>query len=448
MACTAKRSGSSLRRCCALLGGILWGTMGSLCAQNVALVEDWSSVEEEVFAEYPSEEESDELAYVVSRRTGGVPRLELPKFITGECRCGRTPKHRACKVPTQPDSKVYEGGWEVEGERRLVKKSRRAQNGLEGVERQVEVMKEPLREIPEEFYKPYDPADYRISVGDVLEVSIFGHHDTWVTNIPVAPDGKVYYHFTGGVDAEGRTLDEVKKELEVKVKDLFTTPIVSIIPRSVTSAKFVILGKVKGPGEYPILSSMTIRQAIGEAGGFAEGGYRGTSIRVDSLENSFVIRDGQRLPIDFERLMNSEDVTDDIYIRPGDYIYIASALYDEVYRIGEVREQREIAFKDGLTLVGAVTGYSGVGGGYTEEANLNRVVVVRGALEDPTVLQFDLEAILEGRANDVYLAPGDIVYIPPKGKQALRELMKHAILTFARSFGGRAGYHYGLKWMD
>ena len=32
------------------------------------------------------------------------------------------------------------------------------------------------------------------------------------------------------------------------------------------------------------------------------------------------------LPIDFEQLMNSGDEDQDIYIRPGDYIHIASNL--------------------------------------------------------------------------------------------------------------------------
>jgi polysaccharide export outer membrane protein len=196
---------------------------------------------------------------------------------------------------------------------------------------------------------------------------------------------------------------------------------------------------VKGPGEYPINSSITIRQAIGEAGGFAEGGYRGTSIFIASLKNSFIVRDGRKLPIDFDALMNKNDPPLDVFVRPGDYIYIASNLYEEVYRLGEVTEQRAVTYRDGMTLVGCITGYSGVSGGYTEDANIRKVVLVRGSLESPDASIINLEDILEGRRNDIYLVPGDIVYVPRKGKQWAHELVKHAILTFVRSFTGNAG---------
>lgn len=298
-------------------------------------------------------------------------------------------------------------------------------------------------EMTRDFFEPYDTGKYRVSIGDVLEISIFGHTDTINREVPVAPDGKLYYYFTEGISAEGKSIQEIEHDIESRLGHLFNTPEVSIIPRRVVSSKYTILGKVKIPGSYYIQSATTLRQAIGEAGGFAEGGYRGTSINTASLKNSFVIRDGKRLPIDFEKLMGVEDVENDIYVRPGDYIYIASALMDEVHRVGAFREPRSVSFEDGLTLVGLVSGRSGIGGGYLPEAHIRQIIIVRGAIEDPQVSVVNLEAILEGKEPDIYLQSGDIVYIPNKPYRWLRQLVRVAIYSYVTSFTGTAGTYYG-----
>lgn len=306
----------------------------------------------------------------------------------------------------------------------------------------------PKEQMDDEFFRPFRPGQYRVSVGDVLEISIFGHRDTMNQSVPVAPDGKLYYFFIEGIPAEGRTVEEIEHDIESRLGNLFTTPDVSIIPRRVMSSKYTILGKVKGPGNYYIQSATTLRQAIGQAGGFAEGGYRGTSINIASLKKSFIIRDGKRLPIDFEELMKTEDADNDIYVRPGDYIYIASSLIEEVYRLGALKEPRPMPYEDGLTLVGLVTGQSGVGGGYLPEAHIQQVLVIRGALEDPQVTVVNLEAVLEGRENDVYLQSGDIVYVPYKPYRWLRQLIRVAIFSYARAFGGAAGFYYGEELFE
>src|SRR2546422_5013134 len=40
---------------------------------------------------------------------------------------------------------------------------------------------------------------------------------------------------------------------------------------------------------------------------------------------SFVIRDGQPLPIDLHRLLKEGDLSQNIYLRPDDFVYVPSA---------------------------------------------------------------------------------------------------------------------------
>jgi polysaccharide export outer membrane protein len=297
--------------------------------------------------------------------------------------------------------------------------------------------------LPPECYLPYSPADYRLAVGDVVEVSVFGFPDT-IATIPIAPDGRMYYMFGNGVLAAGRKPEDVAQEIQGRLVRLFNNPRVTLLPKSFAFNKYLVLGKVQYPGTFPLDSAITIQQAIANAGGLAQGIYRGTTIELASLQGSYMIRDGKRLPVNFDALMNKQDSKQDIYMRPGDVIYIASGLGSsrEVYLLGEVAEQKTIGYRDSMTLIELLAGSSDRAGGYTEEANLRRVIILRGALSNPQTFEVNVARVLKGRDPDVYLMPGDLVYVNSKPFRFARDLTRTIVLTFVRAFSAEAGSRF------
>lgn len=303
----------------------------------------------------------------------------------------------------------------------------------------------------DKYFDPFQAQvdEYIITRGDVLEVSIFGkgNEDTLVDQVVVAPDGKLYYMFLDGIYAEGRTVKDLSDELESLMTDLFINPEVTIIPKHVADQNYMILGKIGRPGVYPIVTSLTLQQVIGEAGGISLGGFAGTTIAIANLRESFLVRDGKKLDIDFERLLYTDGSDQNIFIRPGDYIYIASSLEQQIYLLGHAGSQKPVPYKDGLTLIGVLAGSAGITGGVNATADTHRVLIVRGSLEAPRVIQADIIEILEGRARDIYLVPGDIVYVQNKKVQFGRELVNSAIRAFISAYGGSAGSHFGrIHW--
>jgi len=311
--------------------------------------------------------------------------------------------------------------------------------------------KEPREPLKKENFSPYTAIknEYRIQEGDILEVMIFSEKETISKEAPVAPDGRLYFLFVDGVQAEGRTLKEVATDITAKISHLYPNAEVSVFPKKVVNQHYMILGKVGKAGVYPITSSVTLRQAIGDAGGIAYGGYKGTTIAIASLRESFIVREGKKLDVDFSKLLFSEGSDQDIYVLPGDYIYIASSLVKQVYLIGNVKEQKPIPYFDGMTLVQAISGPSGVTGGFRiggwEAANVSQIMIVRGSLSSPQVMCVNLYKIIDGSARDVYLQPGDIVYIPNKKFRFGRELVRLAVDTFVQEFGTAAGEYYASK---
>lgn len=292
-----------------------------------------------------------------------------------------------------------------------------------------------------EYFDPFHPvvSDYKLSYGDILEITVYGHEDTFIGDVVIAPDGKIYYLFISPIRAEGLSIKELQYSLQKELENYFVVPEVVIIPKQVAQTSYNILGKVRRPGSYPILTSTTIRQAVGEAGGITVGGFSGTTINTSNLRESFIVRDGKKLDVDFEKLILTGGQGQNIFVRPGDYIYIASSLVQDVFLMGAVREQKPIPYKEGLTLSALLAGSAGTVEGWLDKAHIKEVLIVRGSLENPVAYQVNVLQILEGSARDVYLLPGDLVYVQPKPFKFGRELIRLAIETFTTSFGVNLG---------
>jgi len=317
---------------------------------------------------------------------------------------------------------------------------------------------------------PFNPIfeQYRMAVGDILEVSVFGDEDTLVENAVVAPDGRIYYLFFDGISAVGLTVDELRETLTEKLKDWYLYPNVTVIPRLMSNNNFTILGRVQAPGLYPLNRVITARQAIGVAGGLVEdpdnlgtnnitvGGRhvvqslsgRGLQTQSYNLKDSFIIREGKRLPIDFGKLIYSADNAYDIPLKPGDYIYIAANNVREVFVLGNVAAPAAVPYKEDLTLMCALA-YTGAWNfGTPYSADMQNVIVIRGSRDCPAYVRVDLCKILNGEARNLLLRPGDIVYVHNKKFRFARELVELAFNSFWGTFFNDLGEYLADQAFD
>lgn len=298
-----------------------------------------------------------------------------------------------------------------------------------------------------------EPQEHIFSVGDAMEVSVFGDEETSVEAIQVAPDGNIYYLFLDAIPAAGLTVTQLSQELVDRLHDYYVDPLVSIAPKTALDRTYKILGRVYGPGVYPITSPMRLRDAIGDAGGVMTATYddnqRGDVYSLADLRESLLIRNHQRIPVDFEKLLTTADESNNIPIKPGDYIYIASAEHKEVYVLGALNAPQRITYYQGLTAMAALAYAGGWLSGNPYAADPSRVIVIRGSLNCPCVMQMDLCQVVAGQARDIYLQPGDIVYAANKTMRLGRELVRIAIATFLQSFSSAAAsYWANQRWFN
>jgi len=292
---------------------------------------------------------------------------------------------------------------------------------------------------------PTEP--FTLGPGDRLEIEVLGDVATR-TRLVVGPDGKIYFYVLPGLDVWGLSLAETQallaRELQKFVRE--KQPI-SITLRSVESQRIWVLGRLGTPGVYPLTGPTTLLEAISLAGGPVSAssftsltnatglGSRGATDEAADLNRSFVIRQGKLLPVDFNRLLRDGDLSQNIYLRSDDFVYLPSAKALDIHVLGAVRQPKTVNYVNQLTLSQALAN----AGGTIKDAYVSNVAIVRGSLTDPRIAIVDYHAVTHGREFDVLLEPQDIVYVPYTPYRTLARYANLVLDTFVRAVGANEG---------
>ncbi len=111
------------------------------------------------------------------------------------------------------------------------------------------------------------PVGYRIGAGDVLQINVWRENEVSVQGIVVRPDGKVTLPLVKEVDVMGQTPAELEKNLAAKLAQFINGADVTVVVREIHSKKVYMVGAVNRVGPIPLLSDLTVLQALAEAGG-------------------------------------------------------------------------------------------------------------------------------------------------------------------------------------
>jgi len=274
---------------------------------------------------------------------------------------------------------------------------------------------------------------FTLGPGDQIEVELLGK-PTSRAILTVGPDGKLYFDLLPGLDVWGLTITQTKALLQREMGTYVSTPEVSVSLKAVNSKYIWMLGKVTRPGLYATTTPMTLLEAISVAGGTAKATSQTTTIDLADLRYAFVIRNGQSLPVNFQRLLEG-DTSQNIYLKPDDFVYVPSSAAREIYLFGAVRAPRPMPLSEQPTLVSAIA----AGGGPLRDAFLSQVAIVRGSLTSPEIAVVDYNEIIKGHAPDVQLQPRDIVFVPYSPYRVLTRYVDTILNTFMFSAAANAG---------
>lgn len=131
-------------------------------------------------------------------------------------------------------------------------------------------------------------ADYSLSSGDKLELTVFGRPDL-NRRATIDIDGNIIFPLIGEVKARGLSLPELRAQIRNQLEASNSVRGSDVILELVETQPFYIHGDVARSGAYPFYNGLTVRHAIALAGGLdaARGKTNATPRDISDLKGRY-----------------------------------------------------------------------------------------------------------------------------------------------------------------
>ena len=157
---------------------------------------------------------------------------------------------------------------------------------------------------------------YEVQPSDVLQVSVWREPEL-TQQVIVRPDGAFSFPLVGEVNAVGKTVEELRRELAQALTRIIPDPVVTVTVLEIRGNKVYVIGQVNQPGEFIVNPRVDVIQALSLAGG---------TTAFASPSEIFVLRrdNGQqrRLPFNFEAVLRGRDLEQNVLLRSGDVVVV------------------------------------------------------------------------------------------------------------------------------
>lgn len=209
--------------------------------------------------------------------------------------------------------------------------------------------------------------------------------------------GKVDLPDIDPVKIIGLTLDEAKFRLQSHLSEEIKDVEIFVSYRDRLTRKVELTGLVATP-TVPVDGKVRLYEVIAKAH------IPGNA----NLFKSYVMREGCHLPVDLFKLIHEGDMCQNIVMRGGDKIFIASPSDGSVMMLGELRHPMPISVPYGyVSLREALV----TAGGIPYSGDKNCIQVIRGNLPCPKIYNLSWEHIVHLPNDSLLLMPGDTVYV-------------------------------------
>lgn len=267
--------------------------------------------------------------------------------------------------------------------------------------------------------EPY--TQYRVGPRDILNITVWDHPELTIPagefrsaeaagNV-VGEDGTFFYPYVGVVQAAGRTVEDIREELTVRLSKYIEFVQLDVRVASYRSQRVYVVGEVTTPGIQLVKDiPLTVLEAINNAGGVTS---------EADLRNIILTRNDQTYSINLLNLYEGGDVTQNVLLQHGDVLNVPDNALNKVFVLGEtnhfvaggaIGRSRSLTMnKARMTLTEAL---SEAGGFDQETSDPARIFVFRGGLGKPEIFHLNAkspDALL--LADRFPLQPRDVIYV-------------------------------------
>lgn len=159
-------------------------------------------------------------------------------------------------------------------------------------------------------------ADYKLHAGDSISVSVWKEVDLQ-RKVTIRPDGRFSFPLAGEVQAAGRSADDVRVDIEARLKKYIPEPVVTVTVEDVAGNRVYVIGQVNKPGMFVMNPQLTVLQALTLAGGTTP------FAKLDSIS---VLRgygaSQQTLPFRYSQVVEGKSLQQNIELASGDVVVV------------------------------------------------------------------------------------------------------------------------------
>lgn len=157
---------------------------------------------------------------------------------------------------------------------------------------------------------------YLLQPGDTVQVSVWKERDL-DRDILIRPDGRISFPLAGDVQAEGRTVAQLEKELAKNIGRYIPDAVVTVVMKSPGGNQIFVTGRVARPNTYPSTRTLDVMQAIALAGGltaYASPNKIKILRRVNGVETVIRFR--------YSRVEKGKSLKENIILQSGDVVVV------------------------------------------------------------------------------------------------------------------------------
>jgi polysaccharide export outer membrane protein len=251
------------------------------------------------------------------------------------------------------------------------------------------------------------PEALTVLPGDVIRLTTVSAKTQVFEGLVVDELGQLHVPLAGDIRVGGKTLTQAERAVENGLQRYDRFVRANLVISGFDGHMAVVVGAAQNPGRYKVTPGMRLADLLALAGGPEKGEVQQVPTLLGNLDLARLMRDNETVPVSVPRARTG-DPKHNIRVRPGDQLYIPPVTDQLIMVLGEVGQPQPVAYREGIRLSEVLARAGSVNNARGDRKDVR---IVRGPLTEPRVYTTNLKELSAGKATDVELAPGDIVYV-------------------------------------
>ena len=285
---------------------------------------------------------------------------------------------------------------------------------------------------------PKTNANYKIGVGDVLQVTVVKQTLLSLDGVRVSNEGTIRLPMLESeIRAACLSEAELTSEVTNRYKKYLLNPQVYVAVREFNANPIALVGAVNAPARFQLQRPMRLLELLTRVNGPAQNAGKTIQIIRNSegnncgantpktADDSTIDESTQEIiSLPLAEVMKGNEAFNP-FVQSGDIIRVSEAQLEQAFVIGNVRAAVTINLREPVTLSKAIV----MAGGASPEAKTDRIKISRQSPDSlaKTEIIVNLKDINKHLQDDVLLQPNDIVDVP--GASGTRKFLKDIFRT-------------------